>query len=306
MTGQIERMRVFLEVARLQSFAAAARALKLTPSIATRYVGELEAELGAQLLVRTTRRVSLTVAGQQYADRLRSAVNEIDRANEYAREQQNVLRGLLRVSVPLSLGLRFLPGAVAQFRLLYPHVDLKLNLTDEFVDILGEDFDMALRISGPPEDKSTIWRKICVVPRLMVASPEYLLRLGEPKSPEDLADHPCLGYSHFAGGPNWALRNTANGEARTVQVTLPIECDNGDALCELAALGEGVALLPRFIVATHIEKGRLAHVLPQWQPPEIWLTALYPPYKSLPVKVLTFTKFIEQIVTADPSMLTGG
>ena len=306
MTGQIERVRVFLEVAERQSFAAAARVLKLSPSIATRYVGELEADLGVQLLVRTTRRVSLTVAGRQYADRIRGAVGEIDRANAFVREQQNVLQGLLRVSAPLSLGLRFLPRAVAQFRLLYPHVDLKLNLTDAFIDILGEDFDMALRISGPPDDKSTIWRKICVVPRLLVASPEYLTRMGEPESPEDLADHSCLGYSHFAGGADWPLRNSATGEARTPHVSLPIECDNGDALCELAALGEGVALLPRFIVAAQLERGDLAQILPQWAPPEIWLTALYPPYESLPVKVLTFTKFIEQIVTADPSMLTGG
>jgi DNA-binding transcriptional LysR family regulator len=258
-----------------------------------------------QLLVRTTRRVSLTGAGRQYADDVRTAVGEIDRANAQVRERQNVLQGLLRVSAPLSLGLRFLPRAVAQFRLLYPYVDLKLNLTDQFVDILGEDFDMALRVSGPPDDKSTIWRKICVVPRLLVASPAYLLRMGEPKSPDDLAEHQCLGYSHFAGGADWSLRNGATGEARTTHVSLPIECDNGDALCELAALGEGVALLPRFIVAAHLENGGLARVLSQWEPPEIWLTALYPPYESLPVKVLTFTKFIEQIVTADPSMLTG-
>lgn len=305
MTGQIERVRVFLQVADRQSFAAAARTLNLSPSIATRYVSELEAELGVQLLVRTTRRVSLTVAGRLYADQMRSIVIEIDRANEFVRQQQNALKGLLRISAPLSLGLRFLPSAIARFRMLHSNVDLKVNLTDQFVDILGEDFDMALRISGPPSDKSTIWRKICVVPRILVASPAYLLRRGSPKGPEDLADHQCLGYSNFAGGADWFLRHAATGEERTTRIRMPIECDNGDAVSDLAVLGEGIALLPRFIVAGHIEKGALFQILPQWEPPEIWLTALYPPYEAVPAKVLTFTRFIEQIVASDRSVLSG-
>ena len=305
MTGQIERVRVFLQVADRQSFAAAARVGKISASLATRYVAELEAELGVQLLVRTTRRVSLTVAGQTYAEASRKIVAELDRANEVARRSQDVLKGLLRVSAPLSLGLRFLPRAIAQFRLLYPHVDIRLNLTDQFVDILGADFDMALRISGPPSDKSTIWRKIQVVPRVLVASPNYLARAGAPQSPEDLADHACLGYSHFAGGADWRLRHAATGDERTARVTLPIECDNGDALAELAALGEGVALLPRFLVAARLETGALALVLDGWAPPEIWLTALYPPYETLPAKVLTFTRFIESVIGADRSMVEG-
>lgn len=305
MTGQIERIRVFLQVADRQSFAAAARAEKLSASLTTRYVAELEAELGVQLLLRTTRRVSLTVAGQTYAESMRRIVAEIDRANESVRLSQDVLKGLLRISAPLSLGMRFLPSAIAQFRLLYPHVDLKLNLTDQFVDILGAEYDIALRISGPPTDKSTIWRKICVVPRVLVASPTYLARSGAPKSPDDLAKHSCLGYSHFAGGAEWRLRHRTTGEERTTHVRLPIECDNGDTLRELCVLGEGVALLPRFLVAGRIESGALAPVLAAWEPPEIWLTALYPPYESLPAKVLTFTRFIEQIVASDRSMIQG-
>jgi DNA-binding transcriptional LysR family regulator len=306
MTGQIERVRVFLEVAERQSFAAAARSQSIPRSVATRYVAELEAELGVQLLVRTTRRVSLTVAGRLYADRIKGVVGEIDRTNEFLRQQQGAVKGLLRVSAPLSLGLRFLPGAIAQFRSLYPDIELKLNLTDRFVDILGEDFDMALRISGPPSDKSTIWRKICGVPRILVASPAYLLRMGTPKTPADLTAHHCLGYSNFAGGDHWMLRNIATGEEQSAHVTLPFECDNGDVVGELAALGEGVALLPRFIVSRRLEKGDLIAILVQWRPLEIWLTAFYPPYETLPAKVSLFTRFIEQIVASDRSMIEGG
>jgi DNA-binding transcriptional LysR family regulator len=221
------------------------------------------------------------------------------------REQQGAVAGALRVSAPLSLGIRFLPGAIARFRAQFPEVDLKLNLTDRFVDMLGEEFDMALRISGPPADKSTIWRKICVVPRLLVAAPAYLQRAGAPKAPEDLARHSCLGYSHFVGGDLWTLREAVTGETRSAQVRLPFECDNGDVVADLAKLGEGIALLPRFIVARHLETGALTQVLAGWRPPEIWLTAFYPPYESLPAKVAAFTRVIEQAVGADRSMVAG-
>jgi DNA-binding transcriptional LysR family regulator len=305
MTGQIERIRVFLEVADRQSFAGAARALDLSPSIATRYVSELEAELGVQLLVRTTRRVSLTVVGRLYLERIRPVVDEIDRAAEFVREQQDAVKGLLRVSAPLSLGLRFLPGAIARFCKLYPEVDLKLNLTDRFVDMLGDEFDMALRISGPPPDKSTIWRKICVVPRLLVASPAYLLRAGVPKVPGDLTRHKCLGYSNFAGGALWMLRDSVTGEEQSTHVKMPFECDNGEVVAEIAASGEGIALLPRFIVSKYLEAETLAPVLAQWRPPEIWLTAFYPPYDALPAKIHAFTRLIEQVIAADRSMIGG-
>ena len=209
-------------------------------------------------------------------------MTEIESAKEWMREQQGAVAGALRVSAPLSLGIRFLPGAIARFRAQFPEVDLKLNLTDRFVDMLGEEFDMALRISGPPADKSTIWRKICVVPRLLVAAPAYLQRAGAPKAPEDLARHSCLGYSHFVGGDLWTLREAVTGETRSAQVRLPFECDNGDVVADLAKLGEGIALLPRFIVARHLETGALTPVLAGWRPPEIWLTAFYPPYEIAP------------------------
>jgi DNA-binding transcriptional LysR family regulator len=293
MSGQIERVRVFLEVAERRSFAAAARALRLSRTIATRYVGELEDELGAQLLIRTTRRVSLTVVGEQYFTRMGPLVAELDRANDLARAQQNALSGTLRVSAPLSLGLRFLPAATTRFLDLHPQVELSLNLTDVFVDVLGEEFDMVLRISGPPSDKSTIWRKICVVPRLIVASPGYLAKAGAPRVPADLARHACLGYTPSNGGDRWALHNAATGEDEAVQMNLRFACDNGDLVGELAARGEGLALLPHFIVEKHLREGALVPILTRWRPPEIWLTALYPPYEALPAKVEAFTRLVE-------------
>jgi DNA-binding transcriptional LysR family regulator len=297
---------VFVAVADRRSFAAAARALNLSRSIATRYVSELESELGVQLLVRTTRLVAPTVAGQLYLERIRGVLDELDKANEFVRQHQEAIRGVLRLSAPLSLGLRFLPGAIARFRALHPHVDLKLNLTDRFVNLVSEGFDMALRVSGPPDLKSPIWRKICEAPRLLVASPAYLQRKGAPKSPADLSVHQCLGYTHFAGGDRWTLRHTSTGLTEAVRLSFGFECDNGDVVAEMAALGEGIALLPRFVVSKQLESGALSPVLPAWRPPEIWLTALFPPYEALPATVDAFTRFIERWIASDPSMIAGG
>jgi DNA-binding transcriptional LysR family regulator len=301
MTGQIERSRVFLAVADKQGFAAAARHLGMSASAVTRMVADLEAELGVQLMVRTTRKVSLTVAGQAYADNVRPISAELARATDFVRQQQQTMRGLLRVSAPLSLGVRFLPDAINRFRVLHPDVEMKLHLSDRFVDILKDEYDMALRISGPPSDLSTIWKKICAVPRVIVAAPEYLSRYGVPQDPLELADHRCLGYSNFSGGGVWELTRDG-GETVSVAVSLPFECNNGDVIAELAARGDGVALLPAFIVAEHVKAGRLAVILKSWAPPPVWLTAFYPPYAQLPAKVARFTAFIESVVTDFPEL----
>lgn len=303
MTGQIERIRVFIEVAERKGFAAAARHLGISRSIATRYVADLEADLGVQLLVRTTRTVTPTLAGQIYLERARTISLELDRANDLVREQQLSLSGMLRVSAPLSFGQRFLPQAVAQFRILNADMDLKLDLTDRMVDIVSEDYDMALRISGPPTDKSTIWRKICRVPRVLVASPFYLSERGRPGVPADLSGHDCLGYSHFAGGRTWTFTHPQSGGTSTVAVHQSIECNDGDVIADLAQEGAGIGLLPLFIVAERVEAGILVPVLSDWQTPEIWLTAYFPPYSALPAKVRVFTEFIEALVAENPDVL---
>ena len=303
MAGQIERIRVFIEVAERQGFAAAARHLGISRSVATRQVAELEADLGVQLLVRTTRSVSTTLAGQLYLERARAISLDLARTDEFVRQQHLSLKGILRISTPLSLGLRFLPDAVSQFRILYSDLDLKLDLTDRLIDILSEDYDMALRISGPPSDKSTIWRKICVVPRVLVAHPSYLARRGTPEKPTDLKAHDCLGYSYFAGGRQWDLTSNTGAETASVTIDHAIECNNGEVIADLAANGEGIALLPLFMVSDRIENGGLVTILDEWQPPEVWLTATFPPYDVLPTKVQAFTSFIEELVVANPAML---
>jgi DNA-binding transcriptional LysR family regulator len=293
--GKIEKIQIFIAVAEHSAFAAAARRLNLSPSVVTRVVAELEAELGVQLFVRTTRKVALTAAGAQFAGKAASAIAQLKAAEDFIRAEQNSLSGELRVNAPLSFGMRYLATAVSRFRALNGEVSLKLSLTDSFIDIVSADYDMALRISGAPKDKSTIWRKICPVPRVLVASPNYLERRGVPTEPRQLDEHNCLGYSNLASGIEWTFTSPSKSK-QTVTPVFCFECDNGEVLADLASLGEGITLLPKFIVEKYLTEGKLKTILLDWQAPEIWLTAYYPPYDVLPAKVKAFTRFIEDSI----------
>ncbi|WP_162653147.1 LysR family transcriptional regulator [Lentilitoribacter sp. Alg239-R112] len=304
MAGQIERIRVFAEVAEHKSFAEAARQLGITRSIATRYVGELEALLGVQLLVRTTRKVSLTVAGQIYLERTQPLLGELNRADELVRQQHETLQGKLRVSVPFSLGQRILPQILSRLMMTYPDLELDIELSDEFVDIVKDGFDMSLRISGPPSDVSTIWRKIAVVPRIFVGSPAYLRNYGEPQGPSELGRRMRLGYSHFASGHQFQVTSLIDGSVETVASEHNFICNNGDLIADLAAAGHGIIAIPKFMILNHLEEGSLVEILHDWQSPEIWMTAYYPPYEKLPAKVEAFTSFVEDYVKANPTLLT--
>lgn len=303
MTGRLERVRVFVKVAELNGFAAAARELGVTRSIATRYVSELEEELGAQLLVRTTRKVSTTIAGKLYLERMKPLLAELDRADELIKQQHDTLSGELRLSAPVSFGQIFLPQVLAGFRETYPDVLLNIHLTDRFVDVIEEGFDMALRISGPPGDVSTIWRKIVPIRRSIVASPGYLESAPPLKQPEDLSAHAVLGYSHYSGGQSWKLTHIASGEVRSSVVRHGFESNSGELIVGEAIGGAGLSLLPDFLIRDALAAGRLRQVLADWTPPDIWLTAFYPPYEMLPAKVEAFTGFIEEQVRAFPGMM---
>lgn len=292
--GELEAIRTFLTVADQSSFSAAARLLAMTPASVTRTVSALEDELGVQLLLRTTRKVSLTSAGAAYAARVAPLVEGLARATEETRDLQKVTAGSLRVSAPMSLGMKVLPTVLSQFSIMHPRTSVAIELSDRFVDILQENYDLAIRISGPPTDKSTIWRKIRPVSRLLVAAPSFLARHGTPKVPEDLMTLECLSYHDQSKTETWELSRP--GQVRTVEARGRFSINNGDFLCKLAIAGEGIALLPRFIVDEELRAGKLVEVLPGWNTPEIWLTLYYPPYEQLPLRVATFSDFFEAFI----------
>lgn len=292
--GELEQIRTFLMVAKQQSFSGAARMLGTTPASVTRTVAALEDHLGLQLFVRTTRQVSLTSAGAAYAARVAPLVEGLERATEETRDLQKVTAGTLHISAPMSLGLKVLPPIVSQFALIHPNTHVAVDLSDRFVDIVEERYDLAIRISGPPTDKSTIWRKICRVPRVLVASPGYVAINGAPERPEDLVTHQCLSYHDQTRTETWTLSRA--GATRAIPARGRFSVNNGDFLSSLATAGEGIALLPRFIVEDDLAAGRLLTLLDDWTAPDIWLTLYYPPYEHLPLKVATFSEFFETYV----------
>lgn len=289
--GELESIRIFLAVAEQRSFAGAARQLGMTPASVTRTIAALEDRLGVQLLLRTTRQVSLTSAGAVYAARVAHPAAALAEAAEATRELHGLTSGLIRVSAPMSLGLKVLPAVLSQFAMIHPQTRVALTLSDSLIDIVQEDYDLAIRISGPPTDKSTVWRKICKVPRVLVAAPGYLAARGTPESPDDLTDFACLSYSDQAREEVWELSRGAS--RRSHRALGPFSANNGDFLAQLAAQGEGIALLPRFIVADQLRAGTLTEVLSDWSAPDIWLTLYYPPYDHLPLRVATFSDFFE-------------
>lgn len=194
----------------------------------------------------------------------------------------------------MSLGLKVLPGVLSQFATLYPNTHVAVNLSDSFVDIVEEDFDLAIRISGVPMDKSTIWRIVCPVPRVLCASAAYIGEKGMPQDPEDLAGYCCLGYGSGARSEVWGLNK---GPIRRVHKAEGLfSANNGDLLARLIVNGEGIALLPRFIVEDELKTGSLVQILPEWSAPNISLTLYYPPYERLPLRVATFSDFFETYV----------
>lgn len=286
----LRAIRTFLKVAELRSFAAAARAMGRTPAAVTRAVAGLEESLGTQLLIRTTRSVALTSAGAVYAARVAPLADGLADAAATLREETGTLTGTLRLNAPQSLGMIVLPEVLTAFRAAYPEVAVTLSLTDRFIDIMEAECDLAIRISAPPRDKSTIWRKICHVERLLVAAPAH--PAAHATCPEDIAPEHRLGYGSDPGGEAWDLR----GETRSTNLRAGqrLAANSGDLLARMAERGAGVALLPRFIVDDALRAGRLVPVLPDWRPPDIWLTLYYPPYEVLPARVATFSDMFEQ------------
>jgi DNA-binding transcriptional LysR family regulator len=292
--GELESIRTFLAVAEQHSFTGAARQLGATAASVTRTIAALEDRLGVQLLLRTTRQVSLTSAGAVYRARVAPLAVALADAVAETRELHGVTSGLIRVSAPMSLGLKVLPAVLSQFAAIHAQTHVALTLSDTFVDIMEDGYDLAIRISGPPPDRSTIWRKICRVPRLLVAAPSYLRARGTPRSPDDLAGFACLSYGAQAQAERWEL---SQGDAhRSHPAKGGFSANNGDLLAQLAVNGEGIALLPRFIIDAELRSGALVPILADWSTPDIWLTLYYPPYERLPLRVAAFSDFFEVYV----------
>jgi DNA-binding transcriptional LysR family regulator len=286
---KLDSIRAFTKVVELGGFSAAAHELRLSRSAVSKYIIELERELGVQLLVRTTRSVAPTQNGQAYYERCVAILSDLAEADLAVARLQAEPRGVLRVNAPMSFGTLHLGRAVADLMARYPDLQVVLVLSDEFVDPVQEGFDVTLRIGDLPSS-SLIARKIAPALRVLCASPAYLAQRGTPRHPDDLRAHACLTYGYLATGTQWKLVGP-DGD-HWIHVAGALCVNNAEVLRDAAVQGRGIALLPTFIAGADLREGRLSAVLADYTAPEIALYAVYPSTRHLSVKVRVFIDFL--------------
>lgn len=284
-----EGLAMFARVAEERSFAGAARALNVSVATVSRAVARLEERLGARLLNRTSRQLALTEFGNMIAESAMKVVREAEAAEAAARETSARPRGLVRLSVPMSFGLRWVAPLMPAFFRKYPEVSVDLHLSDAQVDLVGQGFDAALRIAVLA-DSSLVARRLCPVAPLVVASPAYLREHGTPEHPADLARHACLGYAYRARNDVWRFTNAA-GEEISIRPNGPLRVTNADALMPTVLDGLAIAEFPEFICADQVRDGRLVPILKDWTLPRGGLYFVTPSARTRPAKVEALSEF---------------
>lgn len=297
MSIDLNSMVVFARVVEEKGFSAAARKLGLSKSAVSKHVTQLEDRIGARLLHRTTRRLSLTDVGAAFYERCARIVAEAEEAELAVSHMQAAPRGTLRLSAPFSFGNRYLAPAVADFLVKYPEVNVDMTLNDRLVDLVDEGYDMAVRI-GRLADSSLVARKLCPMPGFVCASPDYVARHGMPQRPQDLVQHNCLLYTYLSSGDTWHFHD--GGDRIGVQVHGNLRANNGDALQAAALAGLGIAMQPAFICGPDLISGRLVEVLADYRDSPYAVYAVYPHGRHLSAKVRAFVDFLAERFADQP------
>ena len=286
----LEAWAIFAAVADARSFSGAADAIGVSKATVSKAVSRLEARLGLALFHRTSRRLALTEAGIDLAERARAIVAQAHDAEETARAGATVAAGRIRVAAPMSFGVANVAPLVAEFLAAHPAVEIELHLSDARVDIVAEGYDVALRIADLP-DSSLRARRLCRIDAHLVAAPSYLSAHGTPTHPHQLADHRLLGYTNVTGP--WRFRGR-DGSDFSLRAHGPLAANSGDALVPALVRGLGIARLPRFIVGDQLRDGSLVTILEDWAPAPVNLHLLTPPSVLRPARVEALIAFLAE------------
>ena len=288
----LTRMRAFIAVVEAEGFSAAARKIGRSKALLSKYVRELEDDLGALLLNRTTRQFSLTEAGHTYFRRASEIIREIDSLADSVRESSGDVKGRIKLSAPRTFADAPIGQSLIDFAAAHPDIVLDINLDDRFVDLVEEGFDLAIRIARL-ENSSLIARRLAPFSVKVCAAPALIERRGAPRRPQDLADLPCIIDTNGRWLSNWPFIGD-DGETVTVPVSGPIEVNSPLAARAAALAGLGFAILPDFIAAPEIEAGRLTTLFDDRMPTDAGIFAVYPHRRYLPAKVRVFVDFLVQ------------
>ena len=291
-------MRVFTAVVDSASFVAAGETLGMSKAAVSRHVSELEQRLGVRLMHRTTRKLSLTPEGEVFVSRCRDILSSIEASEEEISTRRVTVSGLLKVSVPVSFGIRHLAPLWSEFLDKHPQVTLDVQLADRFIDLVDEGFDLAVRIARLP-DSSLISRRLASTRLVLCAAPSYLKRRGTPQHPSDLAQHDTLSYSLLAMGDVWQF--TGPDGTVSVKVHPRMWSNNGDTCIAAAVRGAGIQLQPTFLIEEQLARGELVEILPQFRSVELDIYAVYPSRKYVLPKVRAMVEFLATRLRAPSS-----
>jgi DNA-binding transcriptional LysR family regulator len=288
---RLRSLTVFGQVVESGGFSAAARRLGMSTTMVSNYVQALEDRLGVRLLQRTTRRVSLTGVGKAYLERTRQILLDLDEADRVAAELHATPRGPLRIYATTAL-LPFLVSIVSEFMRRHPDVSIDVTAGERMVDLVEEGFDLAVR-TAPPPDSSFVARRLTAWRHVLCCSPRFLKAHPPPKRPGDLTRYNCIRYAFYPFGSEWRFEDR-RGKLIDVKVSGNIVANSGELVRALTVAGHGIMLAPSFLVVDDIKAGRLVRLLPQFRPPELAISAIYPHRHHLSTKVRYFIDLLAE------------
>ncbi|TAI60955.1 LysR family transcriptional regulator [Bradyrhizobium sp. Leo170] len=291
---RIDAMQAFVAVADLQGFAPAARKLGLSPSAVTRLIAALEERLGARLLQRTTRSVTLTDAGSRYLERIRRILADLEEAEEAVEGERTRPAGRLVISAPVGFGRLHVSPMVTAYLKRYPDVGVDLRLSDRMINLVEEGVDLAVRIGHLP-DSTLVARHVGEMRRIVVASKQYLNARGEPKRPSDISAHDTIQFGAMSAAPDW--RFVEEGQEVRVSPSPRFSSNGADAAIQYAEAGGGLTRVLAYQAAASLKAGRLRIVLAKFEEPPLPIHIVYPTSRLLSAKVRTFIDLVAE--TAD-------
>jgi DNA-binding transcriptional LysR family regulator len=290
MLDTLRGLYVFAHVAETLSFSRAAERLSITKSAVSKHVAQLEEQLGVQLLVRTTRKLVLTEAGERVYASSAQMAGEAQAAQEAAHQSSSRVAGTLRITAPSALARIYLMPLIRDFCVLHPDIAIELVVGDAFVDLIAERVDVALRIGGRA-DASLVSRRVSPVELLLVASPAYLAAHKEPRTPADLKEHEWLVHAPLVNSVT-RVKMTRGKRTERVEGRGRIYCNDGPTNIAGALAGLGILVVPDFEVAHEVHAGSLVRLLPGWRMQEAALHLVFPPRKHVLARVRAFSDFI--------------